>query len=588
LSHQNTTSNSLVENAAEYIIQISVAACTLATESENQAAITSLVGAYTELEQLFKKHNRTTEQALSCACKDLLNLAAKRVLHVDRRLINIILNSVNLLEKLLGDEVLEKDPDFIALTEKNIEAFKRIARERLKDDVGKQDGGFLRLGDILVDQKIITDSQVQNALGLQKSKYKKIRLGEILIREKLVHARDIIRAIRHQEDLHKNLLNLDADKSFADDKISVFSLLLEELIMAQTLLEQHSIGAKNREIVRNVHRLSKGIGELQAFAMDLKTISLADIFEDLLQRGNERATEIGRCLYFEVTGSDTKVDRQVAEALVKPISELINNALLHGIETEHARLEKGKSPVGTLRISAQDNRGAVSVSVSDNGRGLDLDAIFDRAVAAKIADPKRSYGPLELVNFLFHPHFCSNAEAGTTDLAALQTQLAKAGGRLSVESKPDQGCCFTIWMPLNLAVVAGSIARIGKTHYIIPTDNIVKIFSPKKDQWISVGGQKTSVKDKNRIIPIASSGKLFGLSTEAEFPLIVVLELNGKLLGLPGNEIIGERNCVIRRFSHNLWEHHLVSGASIMGDGNIAMMLNLEALFDSLQTTPAN
>lgn len=585
MTDQKTSSESLKTGISEQLTRICIAVCTLATESENQAAIASVASAYEQLEKLFLKHQKLTEQTLCGACNNLLKLALKRILRIDRRLINIILISVNLLEKLSSDAILGKDPQFIALAEKNTAAFKDLFRAYIKGENGREEGGFIRLGDVLVKAQVITEKQIEDALKLQKNKYKNVRLGEILIRENLVHARDIIRAIRHQEDIHQHRAEAldDEESAFADTQISRLSALLEELIMAQTLLEQHTASDENNEVVRNVHRLSKGIGELQAFAMDLKTKSLSDVFDALFLLGEEKAAELGLSVDFNISGGETKVDRLVARTLFKPLAGLIDNALLHGLEKEYQRIDANKSPVGNLHISAVDNRGSVLIEVSDDGRGLDFEKILQHAIEAKIADPKKSYSNSELAEFLFHPRYHAESEIGETGLATLKKQLADAGGSLKFLNSDGPGCGFAIEMPLNLAVVAGSIARIGETRYIIPTDNIVKIFAPEDHQWISVGGEKRSLKDKDRIIPVAAAHNLFGLAPKTRFPLIVVLELNGKLLGLPGHEIIGERNNVIRRFRHNLWEHRLITGACVLGDGNIALMLNLQALFDTVK-----
>lgn len=354
--------------------------------------------------------------------------------------------------------------------------------------------------------------------------------------------------------------------------------------LAETLMiyaGQMTSAKQNGEDILPVQKLAK---EIRNLSMSFRMVSLKSLFLRVQRIGRDTIRELQKNAEIVLVGEETEIDRSVVEILVDPLVHLIKNSIYHGIEDERSRLAHGKSAIGQVKIEAYRQKGYVDIVISDDGRGMEPQALLQNAIDKNLVDPFLDYSEQEILSFIFLPGFSTvqtadNISGRGVGLDVVKTQITKLGGKVEVRNTTGQGCSFILRMPILLSLLNGIAVRIADSKLIIPTHTIACVFRAGEDTPVTVQAQTAWVKYRDEVIPVLDVNKVLGLPMPALSDcMLVLLESEGKLLALPVDEIQANKDFVVRPLGDVFNHLPYAFGASILSDGTVAVILDVDNL----------
>lgn len=580
-----------IVEAKEHIENIEMDVLALENEPDNISTIHSLFRAFHTIKGLAGFVNQNLIQNIAHQTETLLDGCRKGNIRVNKIIIDLILGSVDFVKKLCEDMRLNSDEGFLNTVEAHVKKLGDKDGYTLPDKAVQPE--MKKIGEILLEQGKVNEEDLNKILEKQKAEYPELKLGQIAIKEKKIEAKEIIKSLRLQEDIKSASRNSAAPEGshirIPIQKVDSLVDMMGELIIVQSLIEQEA-GARfssNDSFISNLLRMSRITKDVQNLSMSLRTVSLKSTFQKINRIARDTIAGLYKNVNVQMTGEDTEIDRGVAERLLDPLLHLVKNAISHGIEEEKERIANGKPPQGLVRIHAYSKRGNVYIEVSDDGKGICHDRVYKKALEKNLIDPSINYGRDEIVNFVFLPGFSTaekidNVSGRGVGLDVVKTEISKIGGRVEVLSQQGKGCTFVLKIPINMAVMNGTIVDIMGNNYIIPTLQVKQIFKARNEQWVTVKGRKTMVRLRDSIIQLIPVAKIFGFKEDEkreDAELIVVLELEQRLKALTVRSIIGKREIVVKPLGNEFRNLKFVSGASILGDGKVSLILDIETIF---------
>lgn len=586
--------NDFLVETREHIENIEMIVLALETDPENPELVNSLFRSFHTIKGLAGFVNQDLVRKIAHQTETELDKCRKGDLKVSKSFVDVILASSDLLKKICDNFSLNEDPVFLQTVEHHLEL---LNKERIHFETSNeittpaeelQALKVDKIGEIMVGQGI--DPKAIDELLAKQEDHPELKLGQLAVKEKKAEAADVIQSLRIQEKA-TNLLNSGGGYTRVSAlKIDNLVDLIGELVIIQSQIEQDAVKrfGTNDSLVTNLLRMEKISKDIQNISMSLRMVSLKSTFQKINRIGRDTIAELGKNVAIEITGEETEIDRGVAERILDPLVHLVKNSISHGIEDESERPCKGKSIQGQVKISAYSKRGNVYIEISDDGRGLDTERIYQKAMEKKLLDPEKIYTNEEIINVVFMPGF-STAEKITdisgrgVGLDVVKTEVAKIGGKVEVNNRPGEGCMFTLKIPINLAVINGTIIDILGVRYIIPTLYIKQILKLEEGQWVNISGNKVMIRIKDEIIPLIPLTKIFGAARgtaeEEKAELVVLVEVEQKLKALPVRNVVDRREIVIKPLGSEFSDLDYVSGASILGDGTVALILDIENLY---------
>jgi two-component system chemotaxis sensor kinase CheA len=446
-----------------------------------------------------------------------------------------------------------------------------------------------KIGQIMVANNIISQDELDQLLIQQKEGNKGLKLGQMVVAEKKAEPREIIQSLRTQEHETKTLSPESDNVRVSITKVDNLVDMVGELLIIQSLIEQEANQRFNSNdyFMTNLLRMARITKDIQNMSMSLRMISLKSTFQKINRVARDAITQLNKNISFQLYGEETEIDRGVAEKILDPLIHLVKNAISHGIEPESVRASLGKPAQGLVKVEASSKRGYIFIDVSDDGKGMDIDAIRHKALEKKLIEPGASYTTEEILNLVFLPGFSTaetinNISGRGVGLDVVKTEMQKIGGKVEINSQPGQGSLFTLKIPINFAVFNGIIISIAGMNFIIPTQNVRRIVQIKPEQWVHSNNKKmiTIREDAFQVIPIF---KALGLTSPESAILAVVLELDGKSKALPIDGIVGKREIVLKPLGNEFSNLSWIAGASILGDGKVSLILDVENIFKMME-----
>ncbi len=376
--------------------------------------------------------------------------------------------------------------------------------------------------------------------------------------------------------------------------------LVGELVIAQLMVIQDPVVTKlgDQRVQRNLAHLGKIVRDLQETSMSLRMVTLKSTFQKMARLVRDVAAKAGKRIQLEVEGEDVELDRNVVEEIGDPLVHMIRNACDHGIETSADRLAVGKSEVGTLRLRAFHSGGSIVIEVEDDGRGLSRERILRKCLEKGLIDASRNtdeISDLEVFNYIFLPGF-STAEK-ITDISGrgvgmdvVRRNIEALRGSVEIRSTLGKGSVFSMRLPLTMAIIDGMVVRVGNQRYIVPTLNIERSFRPTSEQLTKVLGKGEVAKVRDALLPIYRLQRVFHLTEgerELEHGLLLVLENGKRRACVFVDEILGQQQVVIKTLGDTQPHIRGVSGGAILGDGRVALIVDVGGLLETATTPPA-
>jgi two-component system chemotaxis sensor kinase CheA len=374
------------------------------------------------------------------------------------------------------------------------------------------------------------------------------------------------------------------------DRMDKLVNLVGELVISQAMLAEqlHALPTDQfPQLARGIEELSRHARDLQEGVMAMRAQPVRSLFTRVPRLLRELAQQTGKRLQLVSSGEDTEIDKTVIEHLHDPITHMIRNAADHGIERPEDRIARGKSPVGTIRLSARQAGGRIIIEIADDGRGFDRERLRARAVEAGLIARDQPMTDDEVDNLIFQPGLSTAAKVSSISgrgvgMDIVRRNIQRLGGRVMTRSTPGQGSAFYMSLPLTLAVLDGMVIRVGDETYIVPLANVVESLRPLAKDVHSLVGGGDILAVRGEYVPLAHIGGMFGVSGAVHDPtdgLVMLVETDdGGRIGLVVDEIVGQQQVVIKSLETNYRAISGIGGATILGNGRVALIVDVSGL----------
>jgi len=521
---------------------------------------------------------------LSHSAENLLVIARDGEIRIDGAIVDIILDSVDLLKRMIDEcrtclevgNYLEDTVDITALL------------SRIDDIISrKTEMGDKPIGEILVKKGAISSEDLENGLERQKDAPDR-KIGELLVEDNVTNSGEVVSALREQKRFSKKQVELQVkvDTKKLDNLVD----LTGELVIAQAMLRQNEsiIADKNQKLQQNIGQLSQITSGLQKTAMSMRMVPIKNTFNKMIRLVRDLAKNMDKEVGLEMSGEDTEIDRNVVEELYEPMVHMIRNSVDHGIESLEERVNAGKAKKGKVFLKAYHRGGKIIIEITDDGRGLNRNGIIEKAKSKNLITDESKLTDAEINNLVFHPGFSTAKKV--TDVSGrgvgmdvVKKAIDKLKGKVEITSMEGRGSTFIISLPLTLAIIEGMLVRIGKERYIIPALSILESFRPSEKQYSTVEGRGEMILLRESLIPLIRLDSILDVESDYTHPwdgLVVAVENEGERNGLLIDELLGKEEVVIKSLGEGLKDTKGVAGGAIMGDGRVGLILDMAGIFE--------
>jgi two-component system chemotaxis sensor kinase CheA len=531
----------------------------------------------------FNKINR-----LSHIVENLLDKARNKELTIDGEIIDIILNSVDILKKMI--ENVRASLGTGAPSEGDIEIGETV--RRVEDIIETVDEGDKRsLGEILIKKGVASREDVEGSLDIQgKGPDKKI--GEILVEQKKVETKEVVSALREQKRFGQPIsLQVKVDTNKLDNIVD----MVGELAIAHSMLRQNEkvMGINDRKLYHIINQVNQITSGLQRTAMSLRMVPIKQTFQKMLRLVRDLAKKAGKEIQLLMSGEDTEIDRNMVEEIYEPMVHMIRNSIDHGLEKPEEREDTDKTRLGTIYLRAYHRGGDIVIEIEDDGRGLNKNKILQKAKSGDLVTDEDRLTDTEIYNLIFHPGLStaekiSDISGRGVGMDVVRSKIEKLRGRVEVQSDPGKRTTVILRVPLTLAIVDGMIVRAADERYIIPTLTVQESFRPKESECHTVKKKGEMILVRDSLIPLIRLDCLLGLNGNGSSrrtdsvpweKLVVVVENQGKRRCLLIDELLGQEEVVIKSLGGGLKNVKGIAGGAILADGRVGLILDVAGIF---------
>lgn len=373
-------------------------------------------------------------------------------------------------------------------------------------------------------------------------------------------------------------------------KIDALINMVGELVITQSML---SMLGEDFDMSR-VERLQEGLGqlerhtrEMQESVMQIRMLPISFTFSRFPRLVHDLSTKMGKKIELKMSGETTEVDKTVIEKIGDPLVHLVRNSLDHGIEQPEDRIAAGKPETGTVELNASHRGGNIIIEIKDDGKGLDRDALLNKAIERGMVPADANLSDQQIYELIFNAGFSTAKEVSDVSgrgvgMDVVRRNINELGGNIEIESERGKGSSFTIRLPLTLAILDGQTITVGNETYIVPLVSIIESIQIKEEMINLLAGKGETFKLREEYLPIVRLHQVLDVenvkATNISEGLLVVVEGEGRRCGLFVDDLLGQQQVVIKSLEANYRKVEGISGATILGDGSVALILDIPGL----------
>ncbi|MCD1646501.1 chemotaxis protein CheA [Marinobacter adhaerens] len=446
-----------------------------------------------------------------------------------------------------------------------------------------------RLGEILVSVGAITESELQKALDLQSSSVSGKKLGECLVAQESASPQIVSEALKRQEKKKPTepgaFLRVSARK--LDDLINQVG----ELVIAAAGAQMIANRRKDPELTEVCEEIHQHIEHIRETSLQLRMVEMGEIFNRFHRVVRETADTLQKKIRLELEGADTELDKSLVDRLYDPLVHMVRNAMDHGLETPDERIAAGKPAEGRVRLSAYHESGMIVIEIDDDGRGINLEKVREKALAQGVITAEEDLDDKAIANLIFLPGLStakavSNLSGRGVGMDSVRQDIEALRGSVDIDNRPGRGCCMRIRLPLTLAIIDGFLVSVSDQFFVIPTDWVTECIEAPKGL---LQGQKSGYLElRGSALPFVSMKQHFSLPGNAPARNSLVVIAHGQeRAGLLVDELHGEIQTVIKPLGP-LFDHLPdIAGGTILGTGQVALTLDVPGLLTSVRAMEA-
>ena len=463
-----------------------------------------------------------------------------------------------------------------------LDSASKISIKKLSD-FSQENPQQKKLGEILIEKNLVTADEISAAIGYQKP------LGQLLTDKKIVSVEDVQSALAEQKHIKNQIEKKSQEQNSQTIKVNSTKLdklidLVGELVTFNARLTQLSGGLHSPHLSTLSEQGERLILELRDTTMDMRMLPIGTIFSRFRRLVRDLSSETQKSIELITEGEETELDKTVIEKLNDPLVHLIRNSIDHGIEKPNVRESKGKNPQGKVTLKAQHAGAFVLITIEDDGAGLDLEKIRKKAIDKGLISPNDELTENQTADLIFMPGF-STADKITSisgrgvGMDVVKRDIASLGGSVSVSTTKDKGSKFILKIPLTLAIIEGILFQVGENSFVLPLSNVVECLkfqtNPNQTKFCS------TTKIREDMVPYIDLRNFFDINTpRPEQQQIVIVTDQDSKIGIVIDKVIGNYQTVIKPLGKLYKNVQGISGATILGDGSVALILDVYKLSD--------
>jgi two-component system chemotaxis sensor kinase CheA len=457
------------------------------------------------------------------------------------------------------------------------------------DLIRRQPEESARLGEMLVRCGTITAHELAAALDVQEQRQPEASpIGSILVEQGAVAAPVVAAALEKQKRV-KDAKTAESQSIRVDaEKLDQLINLVGELIIASAGASLLSRRTRNIELQECHSTLSGLVEQVRDSALQLRMVKIGATFNRFQRVVHDVSREIGKDIALVVNGEDTELDKTVVEKIGDPLTHLVRNAMDHGIDSPELRAERGKPAQGTVSLNAYHDSGSIVIEVGDDGGGLNREKILAKAVERGLVEPGRVLTDAETYGLIFEPGFSTadkvtNLSGRGVGMDVVKRNIVALRGSVEIASQPGLGTTVTVRLPLTLAIINGFQVGVGKSVFVVPLDMVdecVEFNAEEGHDYTDLRGQ---------VLPFIRLRDLFEVpGTPSARQNIVVVKHGSQKFGLVVDALLGEAQTVIKPLSKMFAQVKGISGSSILGSGDVALILDVPVLMEQASAVPSS
>jgi two-component system chemotaxis sensor kinase CheA len=381
------------------------------------------------------------------------------------------------------------------------------------------------------------------------------------------------------------------------DKVDALINMVGELVITQSMLSQLGKDfdlSRLEKLAQGLAQLERNTRELQESVMRIRMMPISFAFQRFPRMVRDLSQKLNKKIELRLSGEQTELDKTVMEKIGDPLVHLVRNAVDHGIEMPAARRAAGKLDTGVVHLNAYHQGGNIVIEIEDDGAGLPRDKIIAKARKNGLLGPDETPTDDKVCELIFMPGFStaeqvSDVSGRGVGMDVVRKNIKALGGSVDVRSEPGYGSTFTIRLPLTLAILDGQLLSVGGQIYIVPLVSIVESLQIRRDAISSIAGRAELYRLRDEYIPVVRLYELFSIpprQTELANGLLVVVEGDGKRVGLFVDDLLNQQQVVIKSLETNFKRVAGVSGATILGDGTVALILDVAGVIQASRAKP--
>ncbi len=492
---------------------------------------------------------------------------------------NLYLRWVVLLRSIYNQEEIRKIFEFVEEgSEISILPVKESDYENYSVPIGK----------MLVEEGIVTSEDIEEAARAQK------KIGEILIEQGKAEPREIEKVLEKQINKKAESFKNTVSSSIRVDlkKLDHLINIVGEMVIIHSMFQQALQGNGGNSTPERLDMLFSQLqrigSDIQESAMSLRMLPVGEVFQRFRRLVRELSASKNKNIDLIITGEDTELDKGVIEKITDPLVHLIRNAIDHGIESPDDRLAKGKTPKGTLSLSAYQSGDSVYIEIEDDGKGVNKEKVIERALQRGIINTASGLTDEQICNLIFLPGF-STADKVTdvsgrgVGMDVVKRNIESLNGKVYILTKKNAGTTISIKLPLTLAIIDGLTLLVGEEIFVIPISAVIESLLPRKEDVKTLNEKGEVINIRGEFVPLIRLYKGLGIAPWKENPweaIIVVIAHENKKYCLMADELIGQQQIVIKKLGKAMPRVKAIAGGTILGDGRVALVLDVPGLVD--------
>ena len=444
------------------------------------------------------------------------------------------------------------------------------------------DPSYKRIGEILVERGDIGQEELDTILRKEKPIGEKLVDLNVVTRAKVqaaLNEQEMVREARSQRQVKETASSVRVPADRLDDLVN----RVGELVTVQARLSQAAANRDDSELLAIAEEVERLTAELRDTSLNMRMLPIGTTFSKFKRLVRDLSHELGKKIELKTTGAETEIDKTVIEKLNDPLVHLIRNSLDHGIESPEVRRSLGKPETGTVLLAAAHSGDSVEIVIRDDGKGLDREAILAKGVERGLIHSESQLSDSEVFNLIFAPGFSTAKQVTGISGRGVGMDVVKRAidalrGSIVIDSQPGIGSTITIRIPLTLAIVESLLVSIGQDTYALPLSIVEECVELSRAD-IARAHNRHLINVRDQIVPYVPLRQEFEVASgPPELQQVVIASVNGTKVGFVVDQVIGQHQSVIKSLGRMYRDVKGISGATILGDGSVALILDINHL----------